>query len=326
MYAVIAIALVAAFAFVTVVVPTRWSSLYGLLQVGLRRTVLCTANQALFQPDEETARRTLFCVKMWFFVAAAVFVGLGIYDGTVIRNEIDSVTTVAFYGLLAFLASSFIVLSFVAYSWLLPGFRAFATLSRCGFRGVWVLSKNQLPNRLSAQMIEKASATKRISVVDVSGYELLVKGPANSEGLLIPLLNKATDLPVSLLLLNPLSSEMDPDRRQMTVYQSVLAEMEMQAATYMKRLHKTVATIAAINAERSPEAQIEIRYYNEKPTMRAVMFDDTMFVLPWRALLQNGDVPCLEVTSDATVPSFYETFRRDCSRLWRTSVVQVFTS
>ena len=154
----------------TVALPLRWQALYTHLRNGLRRTVLCTANQAVFQTDDVTARQTLRCVQMWFFVSAGVFALLGIYDGTVIRNDPDAIGKVAAYCVLACVVSSFIVVSVIAYAWLLPGVRGYATLSRCGFRGFWILNRPQLPSNLQAHLEKQIGASSRVCVVDVSGY------------------------------------------------------------------------------------------------------------------------------------------------------------
>jgi len=81
-----------------------------------------------------------------------------------------------------------------------------------------------------------------------------------------------------------------------------------------------------MNQNRAADTQINVRFYNEKPTMRAVIFDESMVVFPWRPLVHTVDMPCLEVARQSAVPSFYETFRRDFARLWKSGVVQVFNN
>ncbi len=108
----------------------------------------------------------------------------------------------------------------------------------------------------------------------------------------------------------------------LTVYQTVLAEMGLPPPTYMLRLRKVMAEIDAMNRQRSPDAQIMVRFYNERPTMRAVFFDDSLMVFPPQE--QKHDLPCLEIARDSDLPSFYETFRRDFARMWQGAVAQVF--
>ena len=56
--------------------------------------------------------------------------------------------------------------------------------------------------------------------------------------------------------------------------------------------------------------------------MRAVFFDESVVVFPPQD--SHHDDPCLEIGRRSDVQTFYETFRRDFSRLWQGGVAQVF--
>lgn len=322
MYALLAFVLVVLIVFGMLVLPLHFDALFAHLGTRVRSFTQRTANRAIFHYSEDATRHALLSVRLWFVVSACVFAILGIQDGTVIRNHPGAVATVAGYGALSLTMGSLILLVFATYSWVLPGFRGYATLSRCGFRGLWVLDSRQRVLDLSADLTEQARSTSKIGIIDVNGYELLVRGPGTRNGVLHDVLDSYPHVPVYMLLLNPQTVEMDPDRRMLTVYQSVLSEMSLPAPMYMVRLRKTIATIEALNQSRDPSAQITVRFYSERPTMRAVFFDDSAVVFPPHD--SNHDIPCLEIARRSDVPTFYETFRRDFARLWQGGVAQVF--
>ncbi len=322
MYATFAFVLVVLIVFGMLVLPLHFETLIERFRTRARRFVRCVANRAIFYSSEDKTRHTLLSVRLWFVVSACVFAFLGMQDGEVIRNQPESVAAVAGYGALSLTMGSLIMIVFAMYSWILPGFRGYATLSRCGFRGLWVLDSRRQVLDLAANLCEHARETTRIGIVDVNGYELFVHGPGSSTGILHDLLQESPDVPVYLLLLNPQTTELDPDRRRLTVYHSVLSEMHLRAPLYMVRLRKTLAAIEALNHERDASAQIIVRYYNQRPTMRAVFFDDSVVVFPPQD--SHHDDPCLEIGRRSDVQSFYETFRRDFSRLWQGGVAQVF--
>ena len=324
MYAAVALALVTVFALVTIALPLRCRGLWGRLHEKFWSTALCSANEAVFHSNEETARQTSHYARLWFVISAFVFAFLGFHDGSLIRNDPEAITKVAAYGVLALGASSFIILSFIAYTRLLPGFRGYRTLSRCGFRGLWVLQQKRIPSRLAWDLQEHARRSAQIGIVDVSGYELFVKGTSVFELLLHDIIEATPDVPVRLLLLNPMSKEVDPDRQQASVFQTTLAEIGAQSTTYVKKVRQTLETVALMNRERPPEGRIDVRFYDEKPAMRAIVFDQSLIAFPWGPQALRADVPCLQVARSSDTASFYETFRRMFSRMWRRGVAQVF--
>ena len=200
------------------------------------------------------------------------------------------------------------------------------SLSRCGFRGLWVLRPSQSPEKLIEAFSEKCKKSEKIQILDVTGYDSIASDSGPGQGILRALLQNARDVPVSILLLSPQSHEVDPDHQQVTVFQTVLAELELQAATYMQRIRKTLQVLDELNAERPPEAQIEVRFYREKPTARAVIVDEAALLFPWDPQASKSQLPCLELSRKSDAPSFYESFRRSFARVWRGAVSEVFTS
>jgi len=321
MYAVIALLLVTLFALATVLVPIRFESVYARLRGRIRDKVLDRANKAVFASGEAVEGKIYHGLRLWFFISAGVFAVLGVCDGGLIRNHPDAIATVVWYALLAFLISGALLLSILAVVQFMPTVRGYATLTRCGFRGLWILSNRDLPKDLSNNLRQQALTSSKVAIVDVTGYELFVKGTSPMDAVIQDVVCQTADVPVLLLLLHPDAQQSDPDRQKVSVFQNVLAEMGMTSSTYRKKIHETVETIEELNAERSPEAQIQVRFYKEKPMMRAVIFDDSMVVFPPHA--HKSDVPCLEVMRNAETTSFYEVFRRDFVRLWRGGVVEV---
>ena len=225
MYAMFAFVLVVLIVFGMLVLPLHFETLIERFRTRVRRFTQCAANRAIFHSSEDKNRHALYSVRLWFVVSACVFAYLGMQDGAMIRNQPAAVVAVAGYGALSLTMGSLIMFVFAMYSWILPGFRGYATLSRCGFRGLWVLDSRRQVLDLSADLIEHTKETTRIGIVDVNGYDLFVHGPGSTSGILHDVLQKSPDVPVYLLLLNPQTTEMDPDRRMMTVYQSVLSDL-----------------------------------------------------------------------------------------------------
>lgn len=324
MHAMLAFLFLVLFVFGLLVLPLHFEALIERFRARVVRFALGMANRATFCASQHDGRNAILSMRLWFVVSAAVFTYLGLQDGAMIRNQPYAVVVVAGYGALSLAMGSLVLFAFALYNWILPGMRGYATLSRCGFRGLRVLDSRRQLLALSGDLSERAQETSKIGVVDVNGYELFVNGPGASSGVLNDVLRQAPELPVFVLLLNPQSSERDPDRRAMTVYESVLAETGLKAPLYMVRLRKTLEAIDEMNNERDPTAQITVRFYNQRPTMRAVFFDDSVVVFPPQADHRTHEDPCLEIGRRSDVPTFYETFRRDFSRMWQSGVGQSF--
>jgi len=184
----------------------------------------------------------------------------------------------------------------------------------CRIRRVWRVTPNvpcpPLRLELSRCMAEAAS----IGILDVTGFDLIGKGPGPNGSLLYDVLSNWNKVPVSLLLLDPFSSAVDPDRSIVSVPQEVLAEMDLSDRSYRRRLRATLDAIDDLNDHRSDDAKIQIRLYSEKPTMTAVLLEKAAFVSPWEPIERERTFALFEAAEVGS--SFFEIHRRLFIRLW----------
>jgi hypothetical protein len=207
-----------------------------------------------------------------------------------------------------------VVLGALAY---VPDSRAHSMLRAHGFLGFWSVDPERPPRPLVDSLIARARTSKKIRVLDVTGYELIGKGPGASGGLLHDMLASVPGVPVELLLLQPENRVVDPDHKHATVYQMVLHDMDVTPAGYRRKLRATLDAVEALNEKRDPESKIALRFYAQKPSFRAVVFDDSALVSPWAPREKDPSFPFLELACAAPKPSLYEGFRRELVRLWR---------
>lgn len=324
MFAAIASLLAVGFLVATIALPIRqrvgrWALAESLAGFILRRT----RQAALLAPDE-LMRKLYLSLRAWLFASAAVFLLVVVADGRVVRDDPFSVIKVIFYMGVALALAGAAVFTVIAYAWAPSGFRALVISSRSGLQGLRVLDAKVRSREFSSYLSTSAQSTSNILVLDVTGFELFVERTVGEEGYLVEILRTHQSVPVSVLLLDPNAHEVDPDRQRLTVFQTVLGELQMSATVFMKRLRRTLASIATLNESRPPEAQIEVRYYSEKPGVGAIVFDRSMLVSPWSGAGQIHDCPSFQLGADAPLPSLYESFRRHVIRLWSSGVVQVF--
>jgi hypothetical protein len=324
MYAAIASVLVVIFAATAVLFSFRFRHWQERVLRKLEGVLLWRGLNAVFDSDGLRRRELLLCVRAWVFGAAIVFALLGLQHGSVIQNQPRAISTVFAHGVAGMAASSALVMSILAFAWFLPGVKAYMTLSQCGLRGLWLTGPQGNPRRLVASIADRMREASHVSILDVTGYELLGKGPGEQGGLLFDALTARPDLPVSLLLLKPHAEAVDPERQQATVFQTVLGELRTPVLTYLKKLRLTLQAVQLLNAERPPEARITVRFYNERPTLRAVIFDAaSMLVSPWQPREDTETLTILDIKQDSAAPSLFESFRRSFARLWSQSVDSV---
>lgn len=195
--------------------------------------------------------------------------------------------------------------------------QAFAGLSGHGFKALWVTEAEHPAHALRDTLAARAKASQGVAILDVTGFELLGKGPGPMGGLLYDLLSTMTGVRVQVLLLEPETRALDPDHKQATVYQMLLKDSEMTPATYQRKVRATLDAVDALNERRPPETKIAVRYYAQKPSFREVVFHDSVLVSPWVPREDVSQVPFLEIEANETGTSLYEGFRREFSRLWR---------
>jgi hypothetical protein len=325
MYAIIALILVVAFVLTTMGLPLRMERVYERIRPRMGRAAQWVSGQAVLPSMDESARETMSLTRVWLLLSALGFTILGIADGGLIQNRPEALRSIAAYGILACGFSAVIVSLVLAYKRLVSRVGLESTFRRCGFRGLWILGSRREPKRLAEHIRTQAKDCSEIQILDVIGHDIFVKRGNIIDRTLRDVLETRTDVPVQLLLLDPMTQQRDPDRRRATVFQTTCAELHTQSCPFIRHLRETMASVHALNQERPPESRITLRFYGEKPTFRAVMFDDSMLILPCGPVTKSKELSCLGVERDSEAPSFYETFRREFARLWQGSVATIFT-
>jgi len=308
------------FLFATVVLPFRFAPLCSRLIEEQRARILTGTRRATFEGSEDRQRQRLILTRIWGVISAVVLLALVVNSGTALRDHPGAAALVVFHALLAGSTGGVLVLIFRAFRSYLPTERARAALSQFGFKALWAFDWATPLEALRECLAERIRDASLVAVVDVTGFDLLGKGSGPSGGILYDTLTTMTGVRGYILLLQPGATTPDPEQRQASVYQTVLAEMDISPQTYVRRIRATVDAIEALNESRPAEAQIEVRFYNEKPSVRAVIFDDSLLVSPWVPREASKPSPVLEVTREAAGISFYSTFRFHFNRLWVRSI------
>ena len=321
MYTTIAVFLLLSFSLVTVLVPFRFGAWCGRFATRLREKVLDRANLAVFDAGPERHLEYVRWMRLWGGVSTLLAVLFTLFDGGVFHNKPQALSGVFSSMLLAMGGSSFVVMTLLAYTSLLPKARGYATLARSGFQAIWVTDSKQIPAQLRDGLASCVKNSSMVGIVDVTGHELLGKGPGHNGGLLYDVLHTMTGVPVYMLLVLPEATAIDPDQKKATVYQTLLAEMETSPATFDRKIRTTLDAVKTLNESRPAETKIRVRFFNEKPTCRAIVFDDSVLVSPWQPK-ENASVPVIEVMRKAPEASLYETFRRHFARLWAFSLTE----
>lgn len=300
----------------TVVLPFRFSSRAVKVFARLREAIVRKATHAVFESAGSGDRGLLDCVRALGGFAALVFVVLALSKGVLFENYPDAVWMVFFLAAVALVSSAALVLTAASIATVIPMTQGYSLLSRFGFRGLWVVDAKSPSRQAHEGIAHRLRASTRLGLLDITGFELLGKGPGPTGGLLYDALGSLPDIPVDVLLLKPDARVLDPEEVMATVFQSILAEMAVSSNTYMKRIKSTLQAVSALNEGRPPEAKIEVRFYTEKPTVRALFFDQSLLVWPWHPREGQVPVPVLEVLRETREPTLYEAFRRNFARLW----------
>jgi hypothetical protein len=308
--------IVLAFVALAVVLPVRFSSPTAKVLARLRDSVMRKAAQAVFESGASRDRTLVDCARVTGGFALFLFLLLALRQGVLLENTPDAVWAVIFLAAMAIVASIVLVVTAVSLATAIPKTKGYALLSRFGFRGLWVVDPKSPSIQARDGIASRLRTTTRLGLLDVTGFELLGKGAGTSGGLLHDALDSLPDIPVEVLLLKPDARVLDPEEVMATVFQSILAEMEVSSNTYMKRIQATLNAVAALNNGRPQGGKIEVRFYTEKPTVRALVFDQSVLVWPWHPRESQIPLPVLEVLKGTTQPTFYEAFRRNFARLW----------
>lgn len=323
MYAMFAVLVAVSCLFLTVGLPFRFGScsskILEKLKGFLGRRVLGRFRDArLYRPqvDEKLQKRWL---RIWGVMAALCFVLFAIVSGARVQNSPESVAAFGFSSVLAFGTSTFLVVTTLAYAESFRWCVGSGHLKKCGFQRLWTVESEQVPESLHDTVASLLAGSSAVRILEVTGHEILGRGPGAKGGLLYDAIAAKTDMPISLLLLDPGTSALDPERLKATVMQTVLSELGTTAPLFRRRLQSTLAAVRELNQRRPSNAKIDVRLYAEKPTVTAVIFDDSALVSPM-SKLQGDTIYTLHLPGRfSTEPSFFKVFRSHFARLWPTA-------
>lgn len=262
----------------------------------------------------ETPMRHLF--QAWGVLATLLFVGISFWAGAWSDNEIEALSRVGQCALIAGALGGFLVFTSVAYWSMVPRALGGTHLERSGLKELWSVDLAAPQKKLLQAIQEHVGRSKKVLCLDVTGRKLIGRGPGATGGLLFDALRSRPDLPVCVLLFKPDSQAKDPERKVSSVFSTLLCEMEISREMYIQQLRETLEFIAALNQERTPEGQIQVRYYSEKPSFQVVLFDDSALTFPWQPREEKDLVPILELDQTPEGSAFYESYRRHFARLW----------
>ncbi len=310
---------IVAFVAGAIVLPFRFKHLTSRLIESARRRLLYRNRHATFATAEGKVWERLYLARVWGVIASTVFALLVLEAEAPFRDHPVAVVFAIFRAFLAMGVGGLVILGYAMFRSFLPAAQASALLSRFGFRALWVLDPGMPARDLRDGLSGRVRGATRLSIMDVTGQELLGKGPGPSGGLLYDTLATMTSVPVQLLLLQPETQSPDPEQKRATVFQTVLSEMAISPQNYVRRIRATLDAVQTLNESRPQNTKIEVRFYMEKPMIRAILFDDAILVAPFVARESTTPSHFLEVAKEASEPTLYAAFRFYLARLWALS-------
>lgn len=269
------------------------------------------------------ASRMRWWLRVWGVFALLAFVVLAVFRTESLGNDTGSLLWVSVATIVASLTSCAFVLVTIALCAFIPRALGYQSLARGGVRSLWHVNLIRSNRHFQEELIAHINRSSSLGIVDVTGYKIFGKGAGPEGGLLYDALVEASKIPVFIMLLKPGSHSRDPEGHA-SVFQSVLASMNMSKDAYLLRLKSTIDAVNQINKDRSAEVQIQVRYYTEKPTLQALVFDNSAMAYPWQPHEDHEvSVPFLEVGKvrrEMAGFSLFESFRLHFLRLWSSPV------
>jgi hypothetical protein len=301
----------AAFVAASLLLPFRFSKLVVERLLRLQEKLASRVRQAVFHDPAATPARLKLQTRFLGATAAGLFIILALSSGAPFRNEPEAVVKLVGIAAGTLLLAILLLAVAASFASFVPAFCERLLLRRFGFSGLWAVgTSRQLSAPLREGLAARLRSSSSLGILDVTGFELLGKGPGAAGGLLYDAIESLPELPVQLLLLEPASTTPDPDKVLATVSQSLLAEMEVSPETYARRIQSTVNAVERLNEKRPEAGLIEMAFYTEKPAFRLLILDDTIFVSPFHPRETAVSLPVLEISRRAAAPTFYEPFRR----------------
>lgn len=314
MYTVLALGLLLAIIVGLGMLAYRFVGLAEKLVTSLQDRFLRGAHQSVFSSPE--GHRWLPWFRGWAGLTALSLVVTAAANQA-LRNEPKAISIVLLLAACSAVVALLIVCVAQACVQYLPRSRAYAALEQQGVGALWLADCQRPARKLRENLALATKNSSCVQILDVTGFNLLGKGPGLTGGLLYDTLDTMTGVPVQLLLLEPEARVLDPDQKHATVFQTLLAEMEVTPATYQRKLRATLDAVASLNERRAREARVIVRFYAEKPAFRIVVFDESALLSPWSPRDTTAPRPFLEFLRDPSGTScFYEEFRRQFARLW----------
>jgi hypothetical protein len=323
MFTFFALGFVLVFGVLSSLLVIRWKdrALDGLRLIEAK---LLGGRGAGLEPSSGESR--LFWLRIWVAIGLTIVASMGFRNGVVLRNEPESLVRAPICVLFGLGAGALIVGAAKALVTWLPLARMRRLLQDVGIRSLQVVAPESGNARLHASLPGRIKGSNRVSILDVTGFELIGKGPGTSGGILHDALATMTGVPVQVLLVEPGTAAPDPEERHATVFQTVLAELGISAQTFDRQVRATLDAIEALNEHRAPEARIQVAFHQERPTFQLILFDDGVLVAPWAGGATKEDVPYLDIGADSPITSLHEGFRRHFTRLWALALGRVKAS
>ena len=324
MFLILAVVLAIGFVSLIVLLPFRPSRMTDWVLGRAESLLVGNRAQVLFYRDDSGRPAVLFWFRLWAAAAAAALVGAAVLFGFLLNKPIFADTLSAFLRTAGSVAAAAAAATFV--TWGVFSFTAGLGMvrTRCalkanGYQGSWLIEKGVATKELRDALAAHLAETSSVKILDVTGFGVLGKGAGPGGALLYDLLDNATNLPVSLLLLHPESTDRDAEFRSLSVIQSTISDMQIPMETFKKRMSATLRAVAGLNEGRAIEDALDVRFYGERPQFKAILFDDAVFVCPWSPT-EEEEVYHLFRSAGPNVPSLFEIFRGHIARLWGLSV------
>ncbi|MEM7230559.1 MAG: hypothetical protein AAF517_00200 [Planctomycetota bacterium] len=287
-----------------------WNMVFRRL---FRRTHDRLAARANLPSREDSERNALLFFRIGCLVSLLALIAMSIADGKIFEDDPSVLVGLAKYAVFSIAVGTTAVLIGVFCAVVIPSYKAQVALSRVGVRQLWFATDEVVP--VDYLRSKEDGEDSPVAVVDVSGWDIFGKEESSIRDLI-----ESIDAPVRLLLLDPEADDRDPERPKVSVRQSVLAELGIQAGTYKTRVLSSLEVVAELNAKRDSKHRIEVRFYREKPSFRAVFGQGEMLISPWDGRRASLDQPWLRLSRESEGKSLYDAHKRLVARLWATSV------
>lgn len=316
MFAMMSMAVIGLFLVFALALPF-WRKAWVFFFLNRLRSAMTSAREVTLFRHESPQKDDLFWMRTWGIMAAASLVLLAWGFGYQNFESPGAVGLTVIYILGAALISCLILVTLFSFKDFMPKTRLFTLLKKSGIQGLWHMSVEKNAPKLQMMISNRSLDASFIGVIGVTGHTLLGTGKHMDKSLLHDAFTVSKGIPGQVLLLHPEANTVDPERRQLTVIEEVLTEMNITEAIFRRQLRAVCEAIDDLNAERPRSGQIEIRLYREKPAFVGVMFDNSTVVAPWQA--NPKELVFVSAATCGAGASFFNVYRSQFLRLWSTA-------